>query len=203
MVVALVLGLMAKPMLITLPFVLILLDYWPLRRLAGGPFNRGNLRFLVEKTPLIFLCSVSTVLTYIGQRRVGGLAPVTELPMHIRLANALVAYVGYLAKTVWPARLAVFYPYPSVFPASQVIFCAAIVLGITVMAIQLARGHPPDFALYSSNGCGSRRPRLEHRRSSRIAQLIRSDRLLRKRIFCARFIHEPPDAVGHGHAVCY
>jgi tetratricopeptide (TPR) repeat protein len=95
-------GLTVKPMLVTLPFVLILLDFWPLAR----PF------VLPEKVPLLALSALSSCITYMAQAKGGALAPIADLPAWARLLNALGAYGGYLWKTVWPARLAAFYPHP-------------------------------------------------------------------------------------------
>jgi Flp pilus assembly protein TadD len=97
------LGLMAKPMLVTLPFVLLLLDYWPLKR------ARSFLRLAVEKWPFFLLTVVSCVITIIAQRE-EAMVDLERQPLSARVANAVVAYASYLAKTVWPSDLAIIYP---------------------------------------------------------------------------------------------
>ena len=109
----LALGLMAKPMLVTLPFVLLLLDYWPLGRLWNATVDRSRVLVLIgEKLPLLLLVAGSTWITLVAQRRSGSLIEWEELSLSVRLGNALVAYVAYIAKAVWPTQLAVFYPHP-------------------------------------------------------------------------------------------
>ena len=117
---AFVLGLMSKAMLVTLPFVLLLLDYWPLGRLTGpdtpaAPAGaRARLAPLVwEKLPLLALTAVFSVIAFLAQRSWGATAPLDGFPLAQRLANAIVSYAAYLAKTVYPASLAAFYPHPA------------------------------------------------------------------------------------------
>ena len=113
--VLLALGLMAKPTLVTLPFVLLLLDAWPLRRLQDesgrldGPRVR---RALLEKVPLLALAAASSVVTYLAQRAGGAVSAGEVFSPRARLANALVSYVAYLRQAFWPQGLAVFYPHP-------------------------------------------------------------------------------------------
>lgn len=114
------LGLLAKPMLVTLPFVLLLVDYWPLNRfrLSVADTARGftawqkSARLAGEKLPLLVLVIGSSVVTYVAQQRGGAIGSFESHPLGIRLANGLVAYVSYLQKTVWPLDLAVLYPHP-------------------------------------------------------------------------------------------
>ena len=102
------LGLMSKPMLVTLPFVLLLLDYWPLGRFSGNP---GVLRRLVvEKTPLFVLMIFSCILTSMAQAQGEAIVPLDVMPVSARIANASVTYVVYVWRLFWPADLAVFYP---------------------------------------------------------------------------------------------
>ncbi len=112
------LGLLAKPMLVTLPFVLLLLDAWPLRRLASEPPAPGllapRLRALLwEKLPLFALAAAASILTYLAQRHGGAEVRLEAIPLGSRLANAVVSYGAYLTQTVWPAGLASFYPHPA------------------------------------------------------------------------------------------
>ena len=113
----LALGLLAKPMLVTLPFVLLLLDYWPLGRCsAGGAGTRpdwGHMRRpILEKLPLFLLAAGSSAITLVAQVRSGAVAEFDGLSLASRVGNAMLAYVAYLGKTIWPQELAVFYPHP-------------------------------------------------------------------------------------------
>jgi tetratricopeptide (TPR) repeat protein len=132
------LGLMAKPMLVTLPFVLLLLDYWPLERLG-----RDNaVRLVVEKTPLFILSAISSVITFVVQRSGGAVIQMEEVPIGIRAANGLISYLIYIAKMFWPSRLAAFYPYT--FDKSSpwlAVFAALVVAGMSVLAVVLAGRH--------------------------------------------------------------
>jgi len=118
------LGLMAKPQIITLPFVLLLWDYWPLKRVAlrrneapdtsgEEPRAKTEWRLLaLEKAPLLLLCAVSSYLTMQAQQAGGAVASFTKYSLSVRLENALVSYAGYLGKAFWPANLALMYPHP-------------------------------------------------------------------------------------------
>jgi tetratricopeptide (TPR) repeat protein len=106
-------GLMCKPILVTLPFVLFLLDWWPLRRFDGGPSPlREASRLLTEKIPLLVLSAASSAVTYMAQSHGGAVNPQEYVSVGMRISNAAVSYAVYLRKTVWPASLAVFYPHP-------------------------------------------------------------------------------------------
>ena len=146
------LGLMSKPMLVTLPFVLLLLDYWPLGRFqlstATPPLpaaaQRSTLRRLaVEKIPFFALSALSCVLTFLVQRACGAMTPLAKTPFELRVANALVAYARYLGKTFWPAKLAVFYPYSPLSVDSWQVMGAALLLLIATVAIVLAARKQP------------------------------------------------------------
>lgn len=136
------LGLMAKPMLVTWPFVLLLLDYWPLRRLewrrADGMrrFGRAWLPLIREKLPLFCLVAVSMVVTYAAQSHGGAVRGFIDAPLSLRLSNALVSYAKYLLLTVWPSGLGVYYPFSPV-DVSTWQLAAAIVLIATMTAIAL------------------------------------------------------------------
>ena len=112
------LGLMAKPMLVTLPFVLLLLDYWPLGRIQFKQ-RRSNgqglsaIRLIMEKVPLFALAIVSSVITFIVQQSMGAVKTMKHFPLSERLPNAIVSYVSYIVKTFYPNRLAVLYPHPT------------------------------------------------------------------------------------------
>jgi len=135
-VVVFALGLMAKPMLVTLPFVLLLLDFWPLERFQWHSFHR----LVGEKAPLLCLSAISSVVTFVVQQRTGAVAQIEQVALDSRIANAFISYVVYIAKMIWPSHLAVFYPYPagkvSIWLA---VLAALLVVGITVCVICLAR----------------------------------------------------------------
>jgi tetratricopeptide (TPR) repeat protein len=126
------LGLMAKPMLVTLPFVMLLLDYWPLQRMPDYQFRIPNLkRLTLEKWPFFLLTIISCVVTYLVQHHSEAVVTLQQYPLHPRLANALIAYERYLGKTFWPSNLAVLYPLPFNRPwLLAMAATAAAVLGV-------------------------------------------------------------------------
>jgi protein O-mannosyl-transferase len=126
--VAFVLGLMSKPMIVTLPLVLLLLDFWPLRRLQGDGFI-ASWRLILEKIPLIALSVLISAITIYGQDSSGALKPFADNGLSERVVNAVISYAGYMAKMLWPVNLACFYPYPTSFPTSVVLLSAAF-LGV-------------------------------------------------------------------------
>ena len=137
------LGLMSKPMLVTLPFVLLLLDFWPLGRFQPATFNLQPstiLQLLREKLPFLVLSILSCAVTLRVQTQ--AMVDPNALPSHARLENAAMVYVTYLRQTFWPTRLAIFYPYPTAFSDVQVIGAAALVLSLTAAAVFLARRRP-------------------------------------------------------------
>jgi tetratricopeptide (TPR) repeat protein len=140
------LGLAAKPMLVTLPFVLLLLDWWPLGRAAGSaPQGRRDepWRWLVvEKLPLVVLASASSVVTVLAQQSGGALRGIEIYPLGLRIANALESSVLYIVRMAWPAGLAVFYPFPADVPTSVALACAAVLLALSAAALALARRAP-------------------------------------------------------------
>jgi hypothetical protein len=106
LVAAFVAGLLAKPMVVTLPFALLLLDAWPLGRVG----REGVWRLVVEKLPLFALSAAAALVTFLVQSGAGAVASLANQPLLGRIANAVIAYATYGAKTLWPVRLAVFYP---------------------------------------------------------------------------------------------
>ncbi len=133
---AFALSLMAKTMAVTLPFVLLLLDFWPLRRWGR--------RAVLEKVPLIAMAAVAGVLTYFAQRDAAEVVAVVDLeylPFFARIASAAVTYVSYLGKAIWPANLAVFYP-PHPPGAASALIALAILLAITAAAVRWVRRCP-------------------------------------------------------------
>lgn len=136
---AFVLSLMCKPMYVTLPALLLLLDYWPLGRVAGGA---SPARLCLEKAPLALLSAASMIVTYIGQQRTGTMSQFAALPLDARAANAVVSYAVYLRKMVWPVDLAAFYPYPAERPAAVVIASVLVLAAISAAALGLRRRTP-------------------------------------------------------------
>jgi tetratricopeptide (TPR) repeat protein len=138
----LALGLMAKSMLVTAPFVLLLLDYWPLRRLdtSTGMTRR---RVLAEKVPLLAMTVAAALITLAAQTKGGAVSTLENVPFGRRVDNALVAYVVYLGQTVYPADLAALYPFPTADrPPEQVLGAAAVLAVFTGVAVALRRRRP-------------------------------------------------------------
>jgi Flp pilus assembly protein TadD len=153
-------GLMAKPMVVTLPFVLLLLDYWPLARMhrrlphdgenlqlhaAGGSGENSVafLRLLREKAPLLALAAVSSVMTFIAQKSGGAIEILDVVPVESRLGNALVSYVKYIGKMLWPNHLAIFYPHPGdSLLWWQPVGAALLLTGITLLVVREAQRRP-------------------------------------------------------------
>jgi len=133
------LGLLAKPMLVTLPFVLLLCDYWPLERFRT---RRDILPRIVEKLPLFALSAASCVVTVIAQRSVGAVESWDYLPPFMRLANALTSYAKYIVMLVHPADLAVFYPYNRFISPWEVGGSIILLLGISAICIWQIRRRP-------------------------------------------------------------
>ena len=157
------LGLMCKPVLVTLPFVLLLLDYWPLGRMQNAECEMRNapasntqhatrkspyvsritlLPLLVEKLPFLVLAVASSLITLLAHHALGMLDSVARLPLDRRVENALVSYVRYLGKTFWPSRLAIFYPYPAAWPRWEVVTCGLLLLVISGLVLGTARSRP-------------------------------------------------------------
>lgn len=128
------LGLMAKPMLVTLPLVLLLLDFWPLAR--GRQLRR---RVIWEKLPLLALSGIAAAITYLVQNHAGA---VKAIALQTRLANATLCCALYILKTFWPSRLAVFYPYPHATSFLPLLASGALLAAITAAAIALRRRAP-------------------------------------------------------------
>lgn len=150
----LLLGLLSKPMLVTLPAVMMLLDIWPLKRTDLGlptaaetgatwrDWLWGFGRSAREKIPFFLLSAGSSVVTFVAQHASGSVATVEHIPVAARLANALIAYATYLAQTVWPSHLAVFYPHPVSWPAVSVLISAALLVLLSLLALREFRRRP-------------------------------------------------------------
>ena len=157
-----ILGLMSKPMVVTLPFLLLLLDFWPLNRtpntihIFGREFkirtekSSGTTdppgveipwsRLLTEKAPLLALAFLSSLITLHAQSNT--VQPITHFPLMIRLCNAVLSYGRYIFKMLWPAKLSVHYPYIYVWPFWGLVAYAVILFGISFMAVRKARRYP-------------------------------------------------------------
>jgi protein O-mannosyl-transferase len=128
-------GLMSKPMLVTLPFVLLLLDYWPLGRFSASWRLIRNL--ILEKVPFVLLAGASCVITFISQKQVGTMAPI---PFKERFANVICSYMDYIGKMFWPAHLGILYPFPAGFlPVAKVILDGIILILITALVFYYGR----------------------------------------------------------------
>jgi tetratricopeptide (TPR) repeat protein len=141
------LGLMCKPMLVSVPFLLLALDYWPLRRLSrsqplDGPARLAAMgRLLAEKTPLLAMSAASSLVTIQAQRH--AMASVASLSLGGRIGNALLSYTAYLGMALWPVNLAVYYPLSQGQVAAGAVAGAGLVLlAITAATLILRRGHP-------------------------------------------------------------
>ncbi|MDH7482891.1 MAG: tetratricopeptide repeat protein [Armatimonadota bacterium] len=142
-------GLTAKSMLMTLPIVLLLFDYWPLRRtnLAWHSlqsfFDRKIRNLVLEKLPLLVLSIAFGVISIIAQRKGGAMSTLADVPLWSRIGNAFLSYAKYILKMFWPRGLAAFYPHPGhELPIWQAIVSALVLMGITVMAFRLAAKRP-------------------------------------------------------------
>ncbi len=159
------LGLMSKAMLVTWPFVLLLLDWWPLQRVSSFKFSvsssgtvspstlnplarrsgveTAQLSTLVfEKLPFFVLAAVMSVVTFAVQQHSGAMQAVESLPVEARAENALISYCRYLGKLFWPVDLAVFYPYSRHWPMGEVLLAGVMLLSITVLCIVVRRRYP-------------------------------------------------------------
>jgi tetratricopeptide (TPR) repeat protein len=136
------LGLMSKAMLVTWPFVLLLLDWWPLQRfkVQGSGFRVRSL--VVEKIPFFALAAAASVVTYVAQKQGGAVVMVGNLPLGARMGNALVSYCRYLEKLFWPTDLAVFYPHPIHWPVAKVVTAGVFLAGISALVFMRRQRQP-------------------------------------------------------------
>lgn len=125
------LGLMAKPMLVTFPFMLLLLDWWPLGR-----------RAILEKAPLLMVSATSSAITFYAQWKGESVVALEHYPLWSRILNAAVAYFSYLVKALWPTDLAVFYPHVDRYPSWQVMGASLSLAAATVFTLAVAKRHP-------------------------------------------------------------
>jgi protein O-mannosyl-transferase len=144
-------GLMAKPMLTTLPFLLLLLDFWPLKRFKRShgalqpencvPFHRQRLyRLVLEKIPLLIPVTISILLTLWSQKSYKAIGSLETYSINVRISNALVSYVIYVVKGFWPVKLAVFYPHPgSTLKWWQTFGATFLIIGASILAVRMSR----------------------------------------------------------------
>jgi tetratricopeptide (TPR) repeat protein len=154
-----VLSIMSKPMAVTLPFALLLLDYWPLGRLRLRKTDNGlnpsvlksvNVvprsvlfsRLVLEKIPLFFLAAVLSLFTILAHRGSGAISSLDKLPLEVRIGNALVSYIKYISKMIWPDRLAILYPHPIILPFREVVGAALLLVVVTVLVFLVRRKYP-------------------------------------------------------------
>jgi protein O-mannosyl-transferase len=150
------LGLMSKPMLVTLPFVLLLMDYWPLRRFKFAQERGSNevlektiskksetLQLVLEKVPLFLLAIGLSIVTVHFQKITGGVKFMGMFSLQTRLTNTVVSYLEYLGKMVWPSDLSILYPHPgNTLPLWKGILCGMVLVAITIISIRLIRKAP-------------------------------------------------------------
>jgi protein O-mannosyl-transferase len=140
------LGLMSKSMLATLPLLLLLLDYWPLRRIGGNNRNTGEASgptyVLLDKLPLFALAAACATVTLWTQRQIGAMPSLAATPTLSRAANASASYVIYLGKLFWPAQLAAMHYPTTETPGVSLLLCVAVLLAITLTALRLAPRRP-------------------------------------------------------------
>ena len=149
------LGLMAKPMLVTIPFVMLLLDFWPLKRYqyqhdfpltslkAYREAIRRNHLIIIEKIPLFIPVIISCIVTFFAQKSEGAVKAIEVLPMKYRIENAIVSYVDYVLKTIWPHKLAVFYPHPgNSLSGWQIVGATLLIVTAILFALRALKEHP-------------------------------------------------------------
>lgn len=143
------LGLMSKPMLVTLPFVLLLLDYWPLKRFQlPGASKRSedgstfSFQLFREKLPFFLLSGISCVVTFFVQRSSGAVSRLGYISLGGRIENAFVSVTQYLWQTIWPAGLAIFYPHPGHWPGLQVALAVLLLFGSSAGVLWFSRRFP-------------------------------------------------------------
>lgn len=142
-----ILGLLAKPMLVTFPFVLLLLDYWPMRRLRPDAEKKQDritaADLFWEKLPLFGFVVASCFVTFQAQKASGAVGAMNSFPLVMRMGNALVSYIAYLVKTVVPTRLSVYYPHMGpLIPKWQIIGSAILLVAITILVIRAGKKRP-------------------------------------------------------------
>ena len=141
------LGLMVKPMIVTLPFALLLLDLWPFSRFQSNadtnqiPDKQTFLRMVLEKIPLFILSAISSLITFTVQQHGGTVASIKAIPLKARVANAFVSYLSYIGKMIWPLNLAIFYPQRE-WPIGKVLISGFFLVGLSALVVRTWRKYP-------------------------------------------------------------
>jgi Flp pilus assembly protein TadD len=135
------LGLMSKAMLVTWPFIMLLLDYWPLQRITGDKWQVASfVRLVREKIPFFALAATASAATLVVQK--GAILSAENMPMGARVGNALISYCRYLGKIFWPTDLSIFYPHHKYWPLEQVLLAASFLGGVSVLLFLMRRRWP-------------------------------------------------------------
>ncbi|MFC1813394.1 tetratricopeptide repeat protein [Thermodesulfobacteriota bacterium] len=140
-------GLMSKPMIVTLPFTLLLIDFWPLSRLTSpahkkpASYCQTFISLVREKIPLFALSAISSIITVIVQQHGKSIASLDFVPLSMRIANALISYLKYIEKMIWPVNLAVLYPYQK-WPTAEVVVAGSLLLCMSAFVIWASRRRP-------------------------------------------------------------
>ena len=147
-----ILGLLSKPMLVTLPFVLLLLDFWPMNRIrlvgenitdiSKSILNMNNAKLILEKVPLIILSGVMIVYSSRSMSNIGSYISIRSLPMNLRIKNAIVSYILYIEKMFWPDNLTFFYQFPPEVPMWEVVGALTFILIITILGLKYIKKFP-------------------------------------------------------------
>lgn len=144
------LSLMSKPMLVSLPFVLLLLDYWPMERFLNPKDQRARfnltMKLVREKVPFLALTVAVSIITYLAQSKIGATSFGNTIPFITTLSNGIVSYIAYLHKTFWPVNLALFYPYDFSLPVWKVFISGAVLAAMTVGVVYYMKKIPALFA---------------------------------------------------------
>jgi len=142
------LGLMSKPMLVTLPFVLLLLDYWPLRRFQfkyqDGCIQKipVTISLIREKIPFFILTVASCAITFFAQKQGGAIGSLDVFSLKARIGNAIISYMEYIGKMFWPAKLSVFYPHPGILPVWKIAGACFLLISLCFLTIKFSRKYP-------------------------------------------------------------
>jgi protein O-mannosyl-transferase len=151
-------GLMSKPILVTMPFVLLLLDYWPLNRISFR-FKSGDVmdsdkksfmisktvsirRVILEKIPLFILIIPMSIVTFFAERKFGALPTMEAFPLDMRIYNALLSYIRYIEKTILPVNLSIYYPHPGMWPVWQVVITGCIIILVSLFVFRKMARYP-------------------------------------------------------------
>ena len=138
-------GLMSKGMQVTLPCVLLLLDFWPLQRVTSNEWRVARKQIgtiVLEKIPFVLLAFAVSALTFFTQKSWGFVQTLDAYPLDVRLENAVVSYGRYLGKMFWPVDLCSFYPHPGHWPTATVLIVGSLLVGITIFTLLKFRRHP-------------------------------------------------------------